>query len=276
MAIVTDNQLDKIATAVVDRFLTEKIALTDGVVDAAKEANFNPEQIKRLVESVNNMTFLRKFNDVEKSAEDRMVEFETADPNSAIQRILDAAKDLMGSVEGMEGAQGGCPASSPCGDLTDALPESRPDAPPPLNPLQGEDTQELGEPKISGTVMIMKLRKTAEELKTQEYQKRYELTDTLQKAASYFRRVPIEDFVAFEKDALYKWGEHVAPCLQTIRTSLRLVPVEYNCNALTKTARVIDSSTKPMRLLHDMVRCSDTIDQLRQGQEKTAAYLAEL
>lgn len=283
MAQVTDNQLDKIATNIVDRFLTEKVALTEGVVDAAKEENFNPEQIKRLVESVNNMTFLRKFNNAEEGAEDRMVEFETANPNAAIQRLLDAAKDVMSSVSGMGGGEdgdrgrdSGHDSGCGCGDLEDALPTSRPDAPPPLDPLEGEEIRTASEPKIRGTVMIMKLRKTAEELKNKAYEKRYEFTEALQKTASHFRTRSPEDFAAFEKDALYKWGSDAEPYLQTLRGALRMVPVIYNVNALTKVGRVIDSSSPPMRLFSELLRTSQDIDTVQKGIEKTAAWLREL
>ena len=276
MAILTDQQLDKIASSVVERFVSENVPLTDGVVEAAKEANFNPEQVKRLVETVNNKTFMHKFNSAEGSP-DRMVEFETANPNNAIQRILDAARDLMGAVENQPYDDGpdpmGSEACSPCGDLTDALPMSRPDAPPPLPP---EAETPMGEPKVSGTVMIMKLRKTAEELKNQEYQQRYEMTETLQKLAHHFRKKDPKTFVEFEKAALYKWGDGITPYLHTVRRSLNLTPVEYNAKAMTKVAHVFDVSHVPMHLINKMRCCSENIDLLRRGQEKTAAYLAEL
>ena len=63
------------------------------------------EQIKRLVETVNNMTFLQKFNGG--TDDDRMTEFETANPDAAIQRLIDGARDSMSENEE-------CAASSPC------------------------------------------------------------------------------------------------------------------------------------------------------------------
>lgn len=277
MAQVTDELLDKTATLVVDRFFNEKVALTDGVVEAAKQGNYNPEQIKRLVEAVNNMTFLKKFNGAEEGAPDRMVEFETADSNAAIQRLLDAAKDVMSSMGAGTGPSICCdPSHDHNEELGQDLPTSRPDAPPPLSPLEGEDISPAGEPKIRGTVMIMKLRKTASELQNKIYECRHELTDQFTKIASHFRKQSAEDFCSFEKDALCKWGSEAVPFLGALRQTLRLVPVVYDVNALTKTARIIDSTTPDMKKFSELLKMSDEIDTASKGLEKATAWLKEL
>ena len=97
MALLTDRMLEKMSEEIVGRFLHEKIALNDGVVDAAQREQLSPEQIKRLVESVNTQTFLRKFNDKDSSKDDRYVEFDTANPHSVMNKMLDTAGESMGA-----------------------------------------------------------------------------------------------------------------------------------------------------------------------------------
>lgn len=267
MPLLDDNRLEKHATAIVDRFFTEKIALTDGVADVAEEDNLNPEQVKRLVEAVNNMTFLRKFN----GAEDRMAasEFQPADANAAISRMLDAARDLVNTV-------GASSEAAPCGsDLGTDLPTTRPEAPE-LNPLEGEEVTPAGEPKIRGHVVIMKLRKTAELLRDQEYQARSELTDTFQKLATDFTRAGGTAFETFEQDAFYKWGERAAPFLNMLRASLRMPQAEYDHRAMTKVARVVDSRQPLMRRFNEMMLHSENARKAEKGLQRVQEYLGRL
>jgi len=271
MAMLTERNLEKFASEVVDGFFTDAVPMTEGVVKVAGRENFNPEQIKRLVEAANNMAFQRKFSEAEGPDKMDATEFQTADPNAAIQKLIGAAKEVMDAVE-----QAGCPAGVSPDDLTADLPTTRPDAPQ-LNMAGPEDNlNKVGEPKVRGHIMIMKLRKTAEVLKEQEYQKRVELTDTFQKLATVFTRLNGVPFEAFEKDAFYKWGDRAAPHLQLLRQSLKKEAATYDHDAMMKVARVVDSSTPEMQMLATMMTCSEEITQLKQGMDKTAEYLKNL
>jgi hypothetical protein len=256
--------LDKLATEVVDGFFNQKTPLTEGVVKAAERENLNPEHIKRLVEAANNMTFLRKFSSAEPGA-DRMVDFETADASSAIQRMLDAAKDLMAAMP--EGPEGGCPM----GDL----PMTRDGAPEPL-PEPEPEPETAEDPKVKGHAMIMRLRKTGELLREQHYQKRVELTEGLQKLATVFTRANGPSFDTFEKDAFYVWGGRVAPCLQLLRTTLHKPAANYDHAALTKVARIVDTGIPEMRDLFELAKCSRAITSLDAAIEKNTDYLRQL
>jgi hypothetical protein len=263
MPLLDDTRLEKHATAVVDRFFSEKVALTDGVADVAEQDNLNPEQVKRLVEAVNNMTFLRKFD----GADDRMAasEFQPADANGALSRMLDSAKELTEAPA--------TPAAC-CMDTGD-LPVTRPDAPE-LNPLEGEEHTDVPEPKIKGDAVIMKLRKTAELLRDQEYQARCELTDTFQTLATSFSRVNGVPFETFEKDAFYKWGERAAPFLNLLRGSLRMPQAEYDHSSMRKVARVIDSSSPTMRRFNELMLHSENASKAELGIKRVQGYLGRL
>lgn len=270
MPQLTERHLEKYATEVVNGFFQGETPMTEGVVKVAERENFNPEQIKRLVEAANNMAFQRKFSEAEGTDRTAATEFETADPNAAIQRLIGAAKEVMDAVE-----QSGCPAA-PEGDLTADLPTTRPDAKP-LDMAGPEDNlNKVGEPRVQGHIMILKLRKTAEELRDREYQTRVTLTDDFQKLATAFTRLNGTSFEAFEKDAFYKWGPRVAPHLQLLRRSLKKEAATYDHATMTKIARVIDSATPEMQLLRNVMTGSEEVTQLRQGMDKTAEYLKNL
>lgn len=270
MALITDIELEKLANAVVDRFFNEKTALTEGVADAAEDANLNEEQTRRLTEAVNNETFLRKFN----NETDRLngTEFEPADAHAAICRMLDAAKDLVSAT-----------TKAPDGIMTEDellneakdLPVTRPEHEP-LSPLEGEEVTASSEPKIRGHIVIMKLRKTASVLKEEEQKARFQLTDHFQRATTRLRQIGSAPFEEFEKDAFCKWGSRAVPYLNLLRDSLRKPRADYDHGAMMKTARVVDSTTPMMRLFHQMMEASETVTKMRQAQEKVAEYLGQL
>lgn len=268
MALITDSELEKLANTVVDRYFEEKTALTEGVADAAEGANLNEEQTRRLTEAVNNETFLRKF----KNEDDRLAgsEFEPADAHAAIRRMLDAAKDLVGAVK----APNGMMTEDELLDEGD-LPVTRPEHEP-LSPLEGEEVTASREPKVRGHIVIMKLRKSAELLKEEEQQARMNLTDRFQKMATEFTKVGGAPFEEFEKDAFCKWGNRAIPFLNLLRDSLAKPRADYDYNAMTKTARVIDSTTPLMREFSRMMNASEAVTKAQKAQVKIAEYLQQL
>lgn len=270
--VLTEKLLEKFAQEIVNEFFDQGTHLTDGVVKIANRENFNPEQIKRLVEAANNMAFQRKFSAVEGPDRVEASEFETANPQAAIQRLVDAARDVMDDM----GASS-CPGMS--SDLNQDLPITRQELQPPT-PMPTDPTAplppEAGEPKISGTVMIVKLHKTAAHLQNERDQNRFRFTEAFQKLASAFTHLYSEPFENFEKDAFYKWGNHAAPYLQTLRGVLRKPHAQYDHAAMTKTARVIDSSTPNMQLFREVMQHGDAVALSEKGLEKVQAYLDKL
>lgn len=275
MPLLTEQNLEKLSSEVVDAFFKNAGTLTDGVVKIAERESLNPEQIKRLVEAVNNMTFQRKFSAAEGTDRMDASQFETADPNSALQRLIQAAQDLMEEQGGTASMEGGDPCT-PMGDLEQALPNTRPEQEP-FNPAGPEDNyRQSGSPKISSSVVGMKLRKTAELLNEQQYQHRVNFTECFQKLATQFTRLNGTAFEAFEKDAFYKWGERAVPYLTMLRGTLRKPAATYDHGAMTKVARVIDSSQPCMRLFAETMQHSENVELADKGLVKIAEYLKNL
>jgi hypothetical protein len=272
----TEQTLEKLSAEIVSRFLTEKVALTDGVVDAAQTHELNPEQVKRLVEAVNTGAFLHKFNDPKDGASangDRMVEFETADPNAALNRLLDNAKNEMsGDAATTEDPAGKL-------DMLRELPATREDmvATEATSPASEQD---LGRPldadaSILRSNDIHKLRKTAALLKEQTYQHRVEFTEAVQKLVTQLTKLGEVPFEAFEKDAFYHYGERSAPHLQMLRAVLSKPAVEYDHTAFTKVARVVDTRTPEMRSLLSMMMSSERSRSSERAFNKIAELLGK-
>jgi hypothetical protein len=85
MPTFTRHDIDTMGFKAVDGFKRGE-PLHDTLVKMAKDNRMNPEQIKRLVESANTSTFLDQFKS--KTGNQRMVEFDVADPSRVIQDSL--------------------------------------------------------------------------------------------------------------------------------------------------------------------------------------------
>jgi hypothetical protein len=93
---VNRRDYEKLADCVV-RNLSEGVPMEDSILDMAGQHSFNPEQIRRLVELSNTGAFLKLFGDTK--GDDRMVDFDVADPRSVIKKFMSAApKGRMKSI----------------------------------------------------------------------------------------------------------------------------------------------------------------------------------
>jgi hypothetical protein len=266
--VLTEKMLEKFAGSIVDRYFSEKVALNDGVTEIAQSQNLNDEQIKRLVEAVNTTAFLKKFNNPDPGADGRVVEFETANPNAVINRMLDTAKAMLNS------GNCGCGSVDTETDISQDLPVTRADEAP--APPAEEGPPKLGEPRIRGHIVIMRLRKTAEALKEAEYQARNDFTDATQQLVDRFRRLNSTSFEEFEKDAFYQLGPPAAPFLQLVRRSLNKGSADYDYTDMRKYARIVDTDTKEMHLLREMMKASAAARDCQKGREKVGEHLARI
>lgn len=267
MARMTEKTLEKWASEIADAYFNEGVPLNDGVTKMAQELDLNPEQIRRLVEAVNTSTFLQKFNSMgqpDANAQDRIVEFETADPNVVINRMLDTAKTAMIHAPATTG---------PSNDFL-SLPITREDAAP--LPEKTAEVEEPAEPPIRRSVVVLRLRKAAEQLKTAEYQARVQFTEATQALADRFRRLNCTSFETFEKDAFYHYGEAAVPHLQLMRQALRKPTANYDLGDMRKHARFINTKTAEMRHLEEMMNWTKQRRHAEAALKKVEGNLARL
>ena len=270
MTQFNEQNLEKWAKTITASFVDDNVPLTDGVVKVAERENLNQEQTRRLVEAVNTNTFLHKFNSMAKTGgenSDRNVEFETADADAVFSRMLTTAKTAMYVPT----------TTTPQQDEADfalPLPATRY-----LSTQTSTETQKTAgvrsvettrrEPRIKRASVVSRLRKTAEYLKDQDYQARFEYTGAVQNLVDSFRRIDGPSFDAFEKDAYYQYGEDAIPQLQLLRQSLLKAPGQYtDVQTMHKHARYIDTETPEMVLFQKMLETTQ--------QCKTAAAALKL
>jgi hypothetical protein len=143
----------------------------------------------------------------------------------------------------------------------------------PLPPEKEALSEQAPEPKVRGHIVIMRLRKAAEELKTAEYQARVSFTEATQELTDRFRRLNGASFEEFEKDAFYHYGEPAAPQLQLLRQALRKGPANYDLSDMRKHARFVDTRTPEMRGLREMMNWTDQRQQAEAALQKVEGYL---
>ena len=85
------------ADEAVQSFLTSGDSLQESIVKIAQRDSLNPEQIKRVVEMANTGAFLELFKKTA-GQEDRMVDFEVADPGNTVDAFYDAHPEAEAKV----------------------------------------------------------------------------------------------------------------------------------------------------------------------------------
>jgi hypothetical protein len=91
MPTLSRSDLESMAKEIVNKFLSGS-SLEDEILKSSKDGLLNSEQIKRLTELSNTAAFLDMFNG--KTGDDRMVEFNVADPSAIIKKYY--SSDIAG------------------------------------------------------------------------------------------------------------------------------------------------------------------------------------
>lgn len=91
MAYMTENDYLKLANAAAIDLVENKVPLNESVTKLAQQFDLNQDQIMRLCEATNNTAFNHIFKN-KTASDDRLVEFEIADPKSILgQQIKEAS-----------------------------------------------------------------------------------------------------------------------------------------------------------------------------------------
>jgi len=268
-----EEQFDKMAKAVVSSYLNDATPLEQGVVKMALDQGLNPDQIKNLVQLSNMMAHLKLFD--QKSDGDKVIEFEPADPTSVLQNVykeepeseevdvsssdpgreqdmfggmselLDKVKDMLGKNE----ASGSLPEENVDTTIEDPTEE--------LSPIN-ENPQKK-------QMLIIKIRKVAEDLNDKKLQCAYEYKEELDKIATTFAKLYGPSLDDFEKDAMSARGHAAIPVLSDIRRCLRMSALSEG--ALVKSARVVDTDTPTMQSLDRLIKLAKSYAETVAGQQ---------
>lgn len=236
MALVQQDY-EYLADQAVESFVRSKTPLNDTIVKIAGEHDFNPDQVKRLVEMANVKAFLKIFREPGRTESD--VDFDVADSDSILKKFYAAPGGQ--SVTITKVTVNKMPTSdlpyefeSDCPDMNrtsrhGALPSFSLDAEP---AARGPDRH----------VIIMKLRKVAEELVEKVYDTEHTYIDSLDKIASEFAHLYGPDYAVFEKEAMHVYGDSVEPLLGDIRNALRWTKPMYKLEKTASGRMMVDTT----------------------------------
>lgn len=252
MRVLNKEDYEKLARQAVSQFIDGDVPLSDSLVKLSDSMGLNPDQIKSLVSVANTLTHLDLFD--RKDDGDKVVEFSPADPKEILNRVYNGEKltDVQEEAE----------APDACDDMFGDFPDMNATDEEPTVPdaLPAEENASPREQQI----MIIKIRKVAEELEQRKLAAALTYEEELNKLASDFAKLYGPDFVSFEKDAIDVHGGDAVPILADLRKLLRMP--EIKLAVFEKSARLVDSDTHEMH----------SFGQLKSLAEEAKGYSAGL
>jgi hypothetical protein len=297
MPVLREQDFERLAGSVVDQYLSGRAKLADAAAEEAASAGLNPDQIQRLVEAANTLTFLRMM-DQRKSegARDLLHEFDPIDARHVIRIVIDNAG---AHIEPFEGGTSDIGAGG-----EDEIPDEM--SPVRMNPAEGEpgheDSPEVEEceeqchedfdppgvitkkksppeqrassakPPEQKTkereARLLRMRKLAGILEDQRRQAAWAFEDVFRDLSGRFRRVYGLTYDAFEKDAMAEFGDRIGlSVLNLLRGERRLPPIE--AAALDKTAALgdchVSDDTPELALFESLVKIAHTAAELERS-----------
>jgi hypothetical protein len=244
MAHITETDYKKMAEAIADDLVQQKIPLNESIRKLASSMEMSQEQVRRLCESANNTTFNKMFQAKDKTASDRIVEFDVADADHVLadnikQASADTAPDSLVYLSEYRSLA----------DSTDDGPE--------LTKVGFELRPESAPSKV---VDRRTLRKTLDHLRHEKIASEMIYGDTLQTLKRRFARIYQDvPFSTFEKNAAALHGERAVST--------------YDFEVLQKNAGYVDDSAYEYSLLSDAVSQHDKVAQISASISKLEALV---
>jgi hypothetical protein len=278
MPVLREQDFDKMAAHVVDQFLSGKSKLAEAAAKQAMDSGLNPDQIERLAQSANTMTFIRLMENAKQAnAEDLTQEFDPIDARQVIKIVIDSTGIHITPPASAHTDSGGQPVEH---ELPDEMAAERG----PVGEGEALEAEGKSEPKEEkkdetpkeAQQRIMRLRKLAGILEDQYKQAEWAFEDTSKKLTDRFRRLYQDiSFEDFEKDALAECGDEIGiQVLNAIRVERRLPELDAKI-AFEKSAALQDRhvtiETPELALFETLVKIAREAAQLQRGVELVRA-----
>ena len=273
MPTFSRHDIENLAFRATDAFDDGGVPLHDSVVKLAKEQSMNPEQIKRLVEATNTNTFLRMFKS--KKGNQRMVEFDVADPSLVINEALSAEKKPESS-RSTPSISITISTGSP--DLFDDVIDENSihNSLDTSEPLPSEKVASVTEESESlPTLSFHSKLKAKESFLTKIADCSYRAEDLANELANEFKSIYTRSkYSSLELDSLARFGNESIPCLQMVRGRLGLTKISREMSPsemhYISDRHIIDSGNKD-----SLEKVGEIIDLIKQFKKykKGVAYL---
>lgn len=290
MPVLREQDFDKLAARVVDRFLSGEAKLADAAAEEATANGLNPDQIDRLAQAANTQTFLRMMDERKTAgAQDLMHEFDPIDSRQVIRLVIDnAGVHVMPSEPGMDmsdaGLHGEMPVGSPemAPDMDEIPDEMGPAKTPPKKKNDDADEGKKKSKTASETdnaFRIRRLRKMAGVLQDQFYQTEYLFEEKMAALVERFKRAhSATSYDAFEKDAMVEYATPVGVgVLNAIREHRKLDPLPFDSvreKAASFADRHVSDDTPELHLFENLVKIAEEAQKLQRGLEWVRAQCA--
>lgn len=291
MPALREQDFDKLASQVVDAYLSKRSKLADAAAQVAMDNRLNPDQIERLSQAANTQTFLRMMENTKaQGGQDLTEEFDPIDSGQVIRIVIDNTGVHVNadpSVDVQGGNQDG-PMPGSENELPDEMAALRGEgSEPPLPPDDGEavddggdeapakktDKKDKKDPKKSEKEAMfrkLRLRKLAGVLEDQRRQADIYFEDTAEKLAARFKKLySAMNYDAFEKDALAEHGdEYGIQIINAMRDARKLPPLSVD-NARSKIAaledRHVTTESAELTLFGELVKTAREATRLEKG-----------
>lgn len=221
---LVESDYDYLSDDVVNSYVSNDTPLNDSILKIAQDKDFNPDQIKRLVESANTKTFLKMFKNPDNKGKN--IEFPVADSKDILSNFYgdcgsggsSSSSPKKVTITSITVDKGGDAISDFC-DMPDMMRSSRHgDMPSFPSELMVDDSPSESRPVKR--VVILRMKKVASELKDRIFEKEHDYVDGLEKLCSEFKKYYGPDFGEFEKEASLIHGEVIQPVLEDIRAMI--------------------------------------------------------
>lgn len=263
MAHVTENDYRKLADAIAEDLVQQQIPLNSSITKLAKSMDLNHEQVRRLCEATNNTTFNKLFQAKGKTASDRMIEFDIADPKKVLGEVIEEASCKTASVSELYELR-------PLNDEMHSVRHAEPD----YGDLEKTAFELRPEAKASDEVDRRTMVKVLDNMRHQKLAADMEYLDKLGELRDRFRRLyDVQPFTEFEKEAVARYGEPAAEHLNGVRRLMGAPLVIHDIPAIQKTAGYVDDTTLEMQLLKQVIDTDDRRNAFARGIAKLAGML---
>lgn len=252
-----------------DHAITKK-TINDLSEKVARDENLQPDEIRTLVRLANVATFQELFKSKDSSnGGDKMIEFESGDPEAVIHRIVDSAQNQPQSANIHNDKMASW-------DVPDQMVEKRFghkfDA-----PLQEKTAAEMDasytERPMRHDLAVLALRKLASEFEVERLSAGAQWEVHLNKLAAEFKKAPGYGPVygSFEKDAFSEHGMDCWPEIVGLRETLRLPPLEPSSVKVAELqARHVTDDTRQLKMLKQAVEARLDYEKFKAGEKWVA------
>lgn len=252
MAYVTENDYKKMAEAISTDLISNKVALNDSISKLASSMDLSHEQIRRLCEATNNVTFNQLFQSKDKTASDRIIEFDVADPDKILGSLIKKAEHISEFQQ----------------DAISLLEyrSLRDDVQPPETTKEASLFELRPEPRVNKEANVRTIRKTLDFLRSEKIATELAFIDAISGLHKEFRKLYRDtSFEKFEKSAAVIHGTDAVPVLDALRAKMKLPEVNYDFTVLQKYAGVIDDSAIEFKMFADAVNTHQKLVQVIGG-----------